>query len=110
MPRPLRPVVLKALFAVLTLVLTWPAPAPARIIRTAPGGGSTVSLPYHVADAQGNQWMIYQTGYLQLQSNQPLYGQAATIQINGAGVGQRNNQARLDDKTGELVFENMTAN
>ena len=91
------------------LVLAAP-PAPARVIRTLPGGaGTVVSLPYNVQDSQGNQWMIYQGGYIQMQGGQPLYGQAGTLQINGNGPNQRSNQARLDDKTGEVVFDNMTS-
>jgi hypothetical protein len=86
------------------------SPARARVVRTLPGGGSMISLPHNVTDSQGNQWMIYPSGYVQVQGNQPLYGQAGTLQINGAGTSVRNNQARLDPKTGEVIFENMSAN
>jgi hypothetical protein len=84
----------------------------ARILpRPMPGGGpgGTVRLPYTVQDGQGNQWMIYQGGWLQQQGNQPTYGQAAVITIAGQGAQSNNNMVRLDDKTGELVFDNMRA-
>jgi hypothetical protein len=78
----------------------------ARIFRALTPGG-TVPLPYSVADATGNQWMVYQVGYLQMQGNSPLYSQGATIQINGNQPNARANTARLDDKTGEILFENL---
>jgi hypothetical protein len=83
-----------------------------RMIRRGPadpGPGGMVNLPYMVNDAAGNQWRIYQGGWLQQQGNMPLYSQGAMMLINGNQVSQNNNQARVDDKTGELIFENLNA-
>ena len=74
------------------------------------GGGGGGQLPVTGSDGHGNTWMVYQPSYLQSQSNMPVYGQTANIQINGqqpANAG--NNAARVDEKTGELVMENMPA-
>lgn len=75
----------------------------------AAGAGGVVNLPYPVSDNAGNQWFIYQNGWLQQQGNNQVYGQGAMLQINGQQPSSRNNQARLDEKTGEIIFENMTA-
>src|SRR5438874_2529912 len=80
-----------------------------RVVRTLSGAGGTVPLPYSVTDTTGNQWMIYPGGWLQMQGNNPMYSQGAMIQINGNQAAVRNNQARVDEKTGELIFENMNA-
>ncbi|MGB7157865.1 MAG: hypothetical protein WBD40_07350 [Tepidisphaeraceae bacterium] len=82
--------------------------------RIAPGGGAVgaggmVNLPYSVNDSAGNQWFIYQGGWLQQQGNSPVYSQGAMLQINGNQPNTRNNQARVDEKTGEVLFENMQA-
>src|SRR5689334_7235730 len=78
-----------------------------RVIRTA--GGNMVSLPHQVTDSAGNPWAIYQGGWMQMQGNQQVYSQGAMLQINGQQVAIRSNQARLEDKTGEIIFENMNA-
>lgn len=83
--------------------------AQVRRIGGAVGAGGTLNLPYAVNDNAGNQWFIYQGGWLQQQGNNQVYGQGAQIQINGQQPSGRNNQARLDEKTGEIIFENMTA-
>ncbi len=80
----------------------------ARVIRTASGG--TDQLPYTVSDSQGNAWMIYQGGWCQMQNNNPVYSQGAMLMINGGQPNGRGNTARLDEKTGEIVFENMNCN
>lgn len=84
-------------------------PALAEKIRAGrpPAGPGAVNLPYTVNDNAGNQWMLYQGGWLRQQGNMPMYSQAAMILINNNGVGSNSNQARLDEKTGEVVFENM---
>lgn len=79
-----------------------------RAPRPAAGPGM-VNLPYTLNDNQGNQWMLYQGGWMRQQGNMPLYAQAAMIMINGNGVGSNTNQARTDEKTGEIIFENMNA-
>jgi hypothetical protein len=80
-----------------------------RPFRPAVGPGGNVNLPYMVADATGNQWRIYQGGWMQQAGNMPLYSQGAMLMINGAQPNMNNNVARLDNDTGEVVFENMAA-
>ena len=79
-----------------------------RVVR-AIGGGGNVNLPYQVMDSTGNQWMVYQGGWIQMQGNNPVYSQGAMLQLNGNQPNVRNNTARLDDKTGEVIFDNMQA-
>ena len=76
----------------------------------APGGaGGNVNLPYTVADNTGNQWRIYPGGWLQQSGNMPLYQQGAMLTVNGSQPNMNNNVARMDNETGEVVFENMQA-
>jgi hypothetical protein len=72
------------------------------------GGPGPVQLPYMSSDSHGNNWMVYQPSMIQMQGNFPVYGQAASITVNG---NQPNmvNQARVDEKTNELIMENMQA-
>ncbi len=81
-----------------------------RRIRPVPGQPGMISLPYIVSDTQGNQWMVYQQGMLQMQGNAPVYSQGAMLTINGGQPGAQTNTGRIDDKTGELILENMNAN
>src|SRR3954451_15233903 len=74
------------------------------------GPGGTVPLPYTVADNAGNQWRVYQYGQLQQSGNNPLYSQGAMLHINGNQPMVQNNMGRLDEKTGELILENMQMN
>jgi len=76
----------------------------------AAGPGGVVNLPYIVADNTGSQWRVFQGGWLQQSGNMPLYSQGAMLTVNGAQPATNNNTARVDTDTGELVFENMTAN
>ncbi|WP_428938740.1 hypothetical protein [Fontivita pretiosa] len=69
--------------------------------------GGMVNLPYQVQDNAGNQWMIYPGGWLRQQGPQPIYGQAANLIVNGQTPQSNQNQARLDEKTGEVVFDEM---
>ena len=73
-------------------------------------GGGNGGLPATGSDGHGNTWMIYQPWCIQSQSNMPIYGQTANIQLlNGQSPNVNgNNSAHVDDKTGELVLENMT--
>lgn len=73
------------------------------------GAGGNVNLPYTVADNSGNQWRVYQGGWLQQSGNMPLYSQGAMLTVNGAQPNMNNNVARLDNETGEVVFENLQA-
>lgn len=84
-----------------------------QVVRTHPritGPAGTVSLPYRTADSQGNQWMVYQTGMFNMQGQFPVFNQAAQLNINGMQPNAPTNTGRLDDKTGELILENMQAN
>ena len=75
-------------------------------VRRRGGPAGTVALPYQVGDGHGAMWMIYQPSTIQMQGNMPVYQQAAAITINGAQPAM-SNQPRIDDKTGELVMENL---
>jgi len=83
----------------------------ARIMRpvaNAPGGaGGVVNLPYQVQDNQGTTWMLYGAGWLQQQGNMPVYSQGAILMINQNQPNMNVNQAKIDAKTGEVIFENM---
>src|SRR5436305_15133040 len=81
----------------------------ARRIRALAGQTGVVNLPYMSADIQGNQWMVYPPGNIQMQGNSPIYSQVAQITINGNQPSMQNNSGRIDDKTGELLLENMAA-
>ena len=74
--------------------------------RMAPGPGA-VRLPYQVADASGTTWMIYHMGMLQQQGAAQIYSQGAMLTINGNQPVSRANTARLDEKTGEVIVENL---
>ncbi|MDB5296784.1 MAG: hypothetical protein JWO31_2767 [Phycisphaerales bacterium] len=76
----------------------------------APAAAGTVSLPYGVPDGTGGTWQVYPFGQIQQSGNQPLYSQGAMLNVNGAQPMSQNRQARIDDKTGELVLEGMNAN
>src|SRR5947199_3900822 len=65
------------------------------------------SLPYFTTDKDGNQWLVQNGGWLQSRGNMPVYSQGAILSVNGAQVSAPNNQARWDEKTGELIFENL---
>src|SRR5436190_19268084 len=77
--------------------------------RAAAGAGGQVNLPYTANDNTGNQWRIYQGGWLQQSGNMPVYSQGAMLTVNGAQPGMQNNMGRLDPDTGEVVLENMNA-
>src|SRR5687768_16439218 len=97
-----------ASIVVVTIVLAFaPLTASAQLARVNAGGG--VSLPFPMRDSGGNQWMIYPGGWCQIQGNQPIYGQGAMLMINGSQPGMRNNQARVDEKTGEVIMDGMNA-
>jgi hypothetical protein len=69
-------------------------------------GNGTVALPYQVSDGHGDTWMVYQPSMIQMQGNFPVYQQAAAITIGGNQPNMMN-QPRLDDKTGELILDNL---
>jgi hypothetical protein len=85
-----------------------------RIIgRPAPGGavgpGGVVTLPYRVGDNLGNQWWVYQNGAIRQDGNLSLYSQGAMLLVNGNNIQPTVNQGKMDEKTGELIIENMNA-
>ena len=69
-------------------------------------GGGNVQLPYTVADSSGTSWMIYNAGNIQQQGNVVVYSGAGAFSINGSQP-QGRNMATLDEKTGEIVFDNL---
>ena len=69
----------------------------------APAAGGTVTLPYLVSESGGNQWRIFQGGWLQQQGNQPLYSQGAMLLINGNQVSQNNNEGASTPKPGNWL-------
>jgi hypothetical protein len=66
-----------------------------------------VRLPYQVADGSGTTWMIYHMGMLQQQGNVQIYSQGAMLTVGGTQPVSRGNAARLDEKTGEVIVENL---
>src|SRR5258706_9561934 len=93
---------------VLCFALASLASARVRMMPNAPAGaGGMVNLPYQVQDSQGTTWMLYGSGWLQQQGNMPVYSQAAILSINQKQPTMNVNQARLDAKTREGIFENM---
>jgi len=98
----------------IALALPTEAKAQVRAMGRRIAGGNqpaagTVNLPYSFNDNTGNQWFFYQYGQFQQQGNMPVYSQGAMLQINGQYPQARNNQARVDEKTGELIFDAMQA-
>jgi hypothetical protein len=96
-----------------TLLGVWAMAASGQVMQQqgpVAGAGGTVTLPYLVSENGGNQWRIFQGGWLQQQGNQPLYSQGAMLLINGNQISQNNNEGRIDAKTGELVIDGLGAN
>jgi hypothetical protein len=90
------------------LLIVCAAPSRIRPFNAQPAGpGGVVNLPYQVQDNQGTTWMIYGSGWLQQQGNMPVYSQGAILTINQNQPQMNVNQAKLDPKTGEVVFENL---
>ena len=85
-----------------------------RAIRAANVRGGVQQLPYRANDADGNQWVVQNGGWLQQTGNMPIYSQGGMIMINGnqptPGAAPGNAPVRVDEKTGELVFERMNLN
>lgn len=77
--------------------------------RGGPAPAGSVNLPYAFNDNNGNIWRIYNGGWMQQQGNPQVYSQGAMLTVNGAQVNQPNNQARLDDNTGEITLEDLQA-
>lgn len=79
-----------------------------RLVANRPvGPNGQVNLPYMLQDNNGGNWRVYQGGWFQQNSNMPLYSQGAMLTIDGQNPNVNSNTAKLDPKTGELMFENM---
>src|SRR6476469_1659600 len=78
-----------------------------------PGPGGMVNLPWMSNDGKGQMWRVYQNGALQNQGPTPnggntqTFSQAALLLINGNNPQMQINQGKLDEKTAELILENM---
>lgn len=74
-------------------------------------GTRSVTLPFNLTDNVGNQWLIYGNGMVQQQGgNAPVFAQLAQVTVNGANINMRGNQqGKVDEKTGELLLENLVA-
>jgi|GEM_PF-720339 len=94
---------------VLVVGLSGVARARGRMVMNAgpAGAGGVINLPYQIQDNQGTTWMLYGAGWLQQQGNMPVYSQAAILSLNNNQPAMNVNQAKLDAKTGEVIFENM---
>ena len=87
----------RLLASILNRPLSLCAPTPASRPLPPPG---MVNLPYTTSDTTGNQWMIYQGGWMQQPGNQPVYSQSAMTHIDGnplqsntqPGEGRRENR------------------
>ncbi|HZZ42587.1 MAG TPA: hypothetical protein VFE58_06595 [Tepidisphaeraceae bacterium] len=96
---------MRLMFAVLIALV------PSLCLAKAPApntNGPTVNLPQSMQDSSGNNWMVYQQGWFQMQGNNPIYGQSAQLMINNNQPNNRGgggNRAHIDEKTGELIFE-----
>jgi hypothetical protein len=60
-----------------------------------------------VSDNAGNQWRFYPGGWFQQQGARPVYSQAAMLTINGNQVNSNTNVAKVDEKTGEIIFAGL---
>jgi hypothetical protein len=108
-----------AIVAALVLLLGVPGGVSAQrmaVVRPVPGQpgpGGMVNLPWMSNDGKGQMWRVYQNGALQNQGPTPnggntqTFSQAAMLLINGNNPQMQINQGKIDEKTGELVLENM---
>jgi hypothetical protein len=89
------------------LLLLLPAPA---LAQRAPEVARTVALPFNLSDNAGLQWMVYGNGMLQHQGNNPVFAQLATLAVNGnsSPMMRGGQNAKQDEKTGELLLENIS--
>ncbi len=94
-------------FALAILLAPMTARAQRRVgpLQPANGGPGNINLPYTTNDGAGGQWIVDQNGNIQNQGNQPVWGQAAMMTVNGAGASANSNLAQLDPKTGELILD-----
>lgn len=64
-----------------------------------------VNLPYSMRSSDGNQWFVYNGGWVQNQGNRPVFSQGGILYVNGSSMSGDNNGTKL--KNGDLVLENM---
>lgn len=72
--------------------------------------GGIVNLPYATPDGKTPAWTIQNGGWLQqrrVMNDDSIYNQCGMLTIDGNGMAQTNNQARVDPKTGEVVLESF---
>jgi hypothetical protein len=73
--------------------------------------GGVVSLPFVINDGKSPNWVLLNGGFLQqrpiVPNDEPIYAQGAVLTINGNPPGANTNQAKYDEKTGELTFDNL---
>ena len=65
-----------------------------------------------IPDGKSPAWTIQNGGWLQQRpmngmNSDSIYNQAGALNIDGNGLMQTNNQARVDPKTGEVVLESF---
>ncbi|MFC1464442.1 MAG: hypothetical protein ACFLMY_06310 [Candidatus Brachytrichaceae bacterium NZ_4S206] len=72
-------------------------------------GQESVNFPVMGNDGRGNQWVLQQMGFIQQQGNQPIYSQAAMLQVGGQHLRWRDNNATRDPKTGEILMSEISA-
>src|SRR5262249_15834754 len=90
------------------ILVTTPLVLAMRIRGGQPGPGGVVNLSYQQQDNQGNNWMVYDGGWLRQKGQFQIFNQGAQLNVNGNGASS-NNQGKIDEKTGELILENVQA-
>jgi hypothetical protein len=90
-----------------SMFLATAAPGLARLRPAGPAAPGTVNMPYNMPDTSGNNWHIQQNGSFRQQNNQPLYSAGGQALLNGSYFNPQSNRGRLEEKTGELILENM---
>jgi hypothetical protein len=109
---PKRHVLFAPIVSLLCAVSFFSSTAGAQIRRMHRGGlangaaAGVTAFPYQTSDGHGDTWLVYQPAMVQMQGNFPVYQQTAAITVNGNQPAM-SSQPRLDEKTGELIMENL---
>ena len=74
------------------------------LLCAAVAGAETVQLPYQAGSDGQSAWLVNQNGQLMQQGNQPVFAQAGLAILNGQASQLPDPQARLDEKTREIVL------
>ena len=78
--------------------------------------GAVVNLPYQFPDGKAPAWIVQNGGWLQQRPinvgganafMEMVYNQTGVLTIDGNGLPQTTNQARVDPKTGEVICESF---